>query len=518
MSKTKKQPIENAAAIIEKFGGIRPMSSKINVAVTTIQGWKKRDAIPGARKDAILIAAKEHNIDVTEFLSEAPSETITKPLEENITEKSDASSDVFEISIPDNITKPDEVAPIVIPSVNEETVIAAKRISNNDNYTEVSVEEVSRGVSKNAVMSVVALVVLSAAVIAMLLPNNDASERREKLAMVSGEIKDETSDFKGLVSENWSRQLDDLKEQVSQAQQTAGSVVESVQVASQKFAEESGLEERVVQLQSYVSEITDENGIYGLFTRYEKMDETDDGQEYLDDSVLELSDLLSVLKGKDDSYVNNALDVARSQSVALNQTLGNVPKSELKAAAMLLAMTQVRSALNRQDEAFDGDLGLLMGMVGEDNGDLYASLEKLAPHSRSGILSVNGLQEEFRSVAGDVVAASLRGEDVSFSDQATARLNDILKIEKNGEMISGTETQVKIDTAAKMIATGKIDEAVKFLKKQLNSKELAPLRPWIKQAQISLVARQAKKSIEQAIDISIGSGLLGGSQLLSDGE
>ena len=185
---------------------------------------------------------------------------------------------------------------------------------------------------------------------------------------------------------------------------------------------------------------------------------------------------------------------------------------------MLLAMTQVRSALNRQDEAFDGDLGLLMGMVGEDNGDLYASLEKLAPHSRSGILSVNGLQEEFRSVAGDVVAASLRGEDVSFSDQATARLNDILKIEKNGEMISGTETQVKIDTAAKMIATGKIDEAVKFLKKQLNSKELAPLRPWIKQAQISLVARQAKKSIEQAIDISIGSGLLGGSQLLSDGE
>lgn len=516
MSKIKKQPIENAAAIIEKFGGIRPMSSKINVAVTTVQGWKKRDAIPAARKDAILVAAKEHNIDLTEFFSDAPSETMTKPLEDGVSEKT-ADAD-FEISIPDNIVISDNVEPAVESVPHDETVIAAKRISDNDNYTEVSVDEVSRGISRNSAISLAALVVLLAAVIAMILPNNDASERREQLALAAGEVKDETSDFKGLVPENWSRQLDDLKGQISQAQQAAGNVVESVQVASQKFAEENGLEERVVQLQSYVSEITDENGIYGLFTRYEKMDTTDDGQEYLDDSVLELSDLLGVLKGKDDSYVNNAIDVARSQSIALNQTLGNVPKGELKAAAMLLAMTQVRSALNRKDEAFDGDLGLLMGMVGKDNGDLYASLEKLAPHSKSGILSVNGLQEEFRSVAGDVVAASLRGEDVSFADQATARLNDILKIEKNGEMISGTETQVKIDQAAKMVATGNIDAAVKFLKKQLNSKELAPLRPWIKQAQISLVARKAKKAIEQAIDLSIGSGLLGGSQLLNDGE
>ena len=38
MSNSKDQPIKNAPQIIEKFGGIRPMSSKINVAVTTIQG------------------------------------------------------------------------------------------------------------------------------------------------------------------------------------------------------------------------------------------------------------------------------------------------------------------------------------------------------------------------------------------------------------------------------------------------------------------------------------------------
>ncbi|MGH1379036.1 MAG: COG4223 family protein [Alphaproteobacteria bacterium] len=527
MTKTKKQPIENAAAIIEKFGGIRPMSSKIGVAVTTIQGWKKRDKIPAARKDAILEAAEEHNINLDEFFGDAPSEDIIEVKADK--DSSDKSADKeFEISIPDISEKSDDVEsvelePVIVTQEKDsqpkiDDVIAAKRVSNNDNYTELSVEETSRGVNKNVAISVAALVVLLAAVIAMMLPNKDASDRREKLAMNDGAVKDDSSDFKGLVPQNWSKQLDDLKEQVSQAQQTAGNVVESVQVASQKFAEDNGLEERVVQLQSYVSEITDENAIYGLFNRYEKMDDTEDGQEYLDDSVLELSDLLSVLKGKDDSYVNNALDAARSQSVALSQTLGNVPKTELKAAAMLLAMTQVRSALNRDDEAFEGDLGLLMGMVGEDNGELYSSLEKLAPHSKSGVLSINGLQEEFRSVAGDAVAASLRGEDVSFGDQATARFHDILKIEKDGEVISGTETQVKIDAAAKMVASGRIDDAVKFLNKQLNSKELAPLRPWIKKVQVAKVARQAKKSIEKAIDVSMGSGLLGGSQLLSDGE
>ncbi|PCJ98205.1 MAG: hypothetical protein COA45_08635 [Zetaproteobacteria bacterium] len=522
MSKAKKQPIGNAAGIIEMFGGIRPMSAKVNVAVTTIQGWKKRDAIPAVRKDVILDAAKEHAIDLSEFFSDAPS------IDVDVSDVSDASQDAvkdkadnsFDISIP-NITKPaaSGAAPIPAAAVPEnETVVMAQRVSEGGNYTEISVESKRRGVSKNTAMAVVMIVVFVGAVIAMMLPNRDASDaRKEQLAVLDGDLGNENpSAFKGLVPENWSRQLDDLKAQVSQAKQAANDVVESVQVASQKFVEDNGLEERVVQLQSYVSEIADENGIYGLFTHFEGMDESDTGRDYLDDSVLELSDILGRLSGKEDSYVNNAIYAARAQSAALNQTLGNVPKNELKAAAMLLALTQVRSALNRRDEAFDDDLGLLMGMVGDGNGDLYASLEKLAPHSKSGVLSVRGLQEEFRSVAGDVVAASLRGEDVSFSEQASARLNDILQIEVDGELVSGTKTQVNVDKASKMLALGNIDDAVEFLLKQLNSKELAPLRPWIKRAKIALVAKKARRAIEQAIDLSIGSGLLGGSQLLND--
>ena len=51
--------------IIKKFGGLRPMSSKINVPVSTIQGWKKRGRIPKSRHADIQSAAQLHDIELT---------------------------------------------------------------------------------------------------------------------------------------------------------------------------------------------------------------------------------------------------------------------------------------------------------------------------------------------------------------------------------------------------------------------------------------------------------------------
>lgn len=56
--------LNDAARIIEAFGGIRPMAKKLGVAVTTVQGWKERNAIPVQRLDQIREAAKRENIDL----------------------------------------------------------------------------------------------------------------------------------------------------------------------------------------------------------------------------------------------------------------------------------------------------------------------------------------------------------------------------------------------------------------------------------------------------------------------
>lgn len=55
----------DAAPLIDAFGGIRPMASKLGVPVSTVQGWRERNAIPVARLDAIRAAAAKHDISLT---------------------------------------------------------------------------------------------------------------------------------------------------------------------------------------------------------------------------------------------------------------------------------------------------------------------------------------------------------------------------------------------------------------------------------------------------------------------
>ena len=58
-------PVPNdAARIVEAFGGIRPMAKKLGVAVTTVQGWKERNAIPIRRLDELRAAAEREGIDL----------------------------------------------------------------------------------------------------------------------------------------------------------------------------------------------------------------------------------------------------------------------------------------------------------------------------------------------------------------------------------------------------------------------------------------------------------------------
>ena len=57
--------LDSAEDIIAAFGGIRPMAKKLGVAVTTIQGWKARGAIPLARLEEIRAAAAREGIDLS---------------------------------------------------------------------------------------------------------------------------------------------------------------------------------------------------------------------------------------------------------------------------------------------------------------------------------------------------------------------------------------------------------------------------------------------------------------------
>lgn len=62
MSETPEDAQQPAQAVIQAFGGIRPMAHKLGIAVSTVQGWKERGTIPRARHEEILAAARTAGI------------------------------------------------------------------------------------------------------------------------------------------------------------------------------------------------------------------------------------------------------------------------------------------------------------------------------------------------------------------------------------------------------------------------------------------------------------------------
>lgn len=568
MSKSGKQPLDNAAEIIEKFGGIRPMASKTGVAVTTVQGWKKRGSIPAARKDPILAKAAEHEIDLYGLVDGAPApelESAPKAVLESsedalksseIKEKEEEKDDVKEDVKEENTEEADnvDVDGLEIPESLKRTV-EAESVSKKENvfveqsvraqrpgslsddededddkvssldagsYTQAVLETKKGAGMRSLVIALAVFLLIFAVLLGLVIPKHhdtvgheDKNARVESLEEELSVLKQDKSGFKGLVPENWSEELEHLKTQVVEAKKGVGRAVDGAKKLSHDLTTEEGLRNRVAQLQTYVSEISGDTGVYALKSRFSQMRQDVMGEKVLNSSVQALLPLVQKTKGyKTPDQLNALIAQARTKSTSLQASLGDVPQNELKAAAMLLAMTQVRSALNRPETAFNSDLGLLLNMLGDDNTALLAALEKLAPYSRDGVLTPAGVGKEFQSVAGEAVAASLRGEDVSVSEKLSAKFNELLQVEKDGELLTGTKTQETVNTVDKMVQKQNYKEAIKFLKKNLRSKELEPLRPWIRKAEALMASRRVNAMIEEAIELNFGSsGLLGGNVL-----
>lgn len=260
----------------------------------------------------------------------------------------------------------------------------------------------------------------------------------------------------------------------------------------------------MVKLEGHLQEITGSPVLAGMLERVQGLSAQPEGQSQLDAAMGELSKIMgnldTQLAGSEESVFEETLDAARGENEALGNTFANVPATDLKAAALLLTMTQFRSSLNRDNEAFDGDLEVLMGLVGEENTELRASLERLAPHAQEGVLTPSGLTDEFKGLAGDAVVASLKGEDVSVKERAQARIHDVFEVEKDGELISGTETQAKVATAENLLEKGNLEQAIATVE-TLDPAALQQMSGWLSKAKATLVAENLKKMLTGNINM-----------------
>ncbi|NQZ14033.1 MAG: hypothetical protein HRT94_04295 [Alphaproteobacteria bacterium] len=543
---TKKAAIQNAEAVIERFGGIRPMASKINVPVTTVQGWKKRNVIPGTRREEIEAAASDLNIDLSDLMAakapvtdsvanentqakepEAPqsAETEEKSVFEKVEQQSQNTKKKTSGISSDLGERKEEKA----RSVSKQKAPAASAAGSNSDLLK-QIEADNKKTVVTTTWIVTGLILLAAALMTFFFwPSSDEmsqklEEQEKALSALQSDVdqvNEKTSFLSAVVPDDIEKSVADLKAKAEADLEALQNQARNTQIAFEQLKEKTDaisegvlgenagpLSKRLSVLEAQLAEMTggSENNFSGLINRIQKLEESVPGQNQMQSSITELKDIVGGLDGKV-TTLEDELGQAQTDETALGQTLEGVSGNDLKAAAMLIAFSQLRDSLNRQ-APFEEDLVLLNKMVGDDNTELTASLEKLAPHAQGGVLTKKGLSSEFRGLAGDIVVSSLKGEDISIKDKAVARLNDVIQVEKDGELVTGTDTQATVAKAQAMLDNGDVEGAIAQLQ-TLDGEAAQTAQPFIDQAQASLLSDQVQQMLRNTILSKVG-GQFGG--------
>lgn len=506
--------LDKAETIIERFGGIRPMASKMAIPVTTVQGWKKRGVIPGNRRAEIVLAAAQHQIDLSDVLS---------ALQSGATANENAK-------IGHDGVNPATYAPQVTQSFDTPFSTASAAASGGDFAGSflLTKEDLARhlktterkAVTKSTLITLTLGGAIAAAAVVLLLPQmtmpplgNVPQDAQQKIAALEEKIaamEGQQSGISGMIPENLSQTIADLQEKTKGLQEGMGAALTRAEaVGADVLGADAGtLEQRIAKLEAHAANIAEDMQVSTLLERWGVMEATADGQSQLKVIMAQLGSAIAAAPpptAENPDTVTAALETARQQDAALGQAFAGVPASDLKAAAYLLAMTQMRSSLAREKQPFAEDLKILMSFVGGEDAALKASLEKLAPQAEKGVLTPSGLSTELRSMTGDIVAASLSGEDVSIQERAQAKFGELLQIEKNGEPLSGTPTQATIAKSQSLLESGDLAGAIASMK-TLEGPALGKASGWIGQAEATLLAQDIGRTIGRNLKASVAQG------------
>ncbi len=476
--------IGNASHIIERFGGIRPMATKMGVAVTTIQGWKQRQSIPANRRDELIAAAKAHNIDLGNLLDselqdeEAPEKAIIR--EKNIEFGSGQKQSGHDFSDVDRVV----VRPELKMQSPKTTLIIA------------------------GVLMIAAAVI--GTVFAVAPKVHELTEQEKRLVELEQEVeqmkaaKAQKEAQLSVLPQEYVQKLSSLQSKVGElAEQAKGysSVVEGLQNDLQS----GNMQQRLAKVEHHMSGLLAQAksmGLQDLMTRIQLMQQSPEGAGELGNMVASLVQTVQMPEGATDENLVAAFTKLKDSDPAVAATFKDVAPEDMKAAVMLMGMAQLRSSLARDNDSFDQDLVLLKQTLAKDDPELSDAIDRLSPKAKDGVLTPEGLSTEFRSLTGEIVAASLSGQDISVEDKALARLGNLVKVEKDGQQISGTDTQIKVAEAQKLLDQGDIEGAVQILQ-GIEGPAAQKAQPFIDQAQATMMARKVQQMLGQNLVLKL---------------
>lgn len=300
--------------------------------------------------------------------------------------------------------------------------------------------------------------------------------------------------WQSLLPADAKQKLDDMSAEVKNLTEQAENMKQAV-----TDLQSGSMPERLAKLETHMTQFVGtehQAALSAMFDKVKMMGQSQTGQQSIDAAMTALLGAIQSGDATGQTDPTKAILDAKAVNPDVAKTLDDVAPEDVQAATMLLALTQMRQSLGRNNDSFDTDLALLKQTLAKDNPELQTAIDRLAPQAKIGVLTPSGLSNELKSMTGEIVEASLTGQNVSVEDKVKARLNDLIRVEKNGVPVTGNETQLTIDAAQKMLDKGDVAGAVKTLE-TIDGAAGAKTAPLIDQANATLAAQQLQSLLGQ---------------------
>jgi hypothetical protein len=480
--------------IVERFGGIRPMANKLDIPVTTVQGWRKRGAIPLARHADLRVAAAKHAIalDNADLDAATPTEergaADSAPATETTvaetpatTPESPQAGERLSAAAPEDAEKPETTAAdATTPAPTESPATPSANVEppsveppQSAPLPSPSYLDEPRVVSGFAsALSIVALLVGAAALAepwwGPKLPGwpSGANAPAASAPAVDPALR---------------AQVQQLVERVARLEQRPTPV-------SAPTGDNAGLDAVVNQLTQRLDSLEKRPAATGGGDAA--------GTAALVDRLGGLEQRLTALGGeaKAAQDLGKNVEALKQQIASVGQSVESRRDSGVAAQALVLAAGQLRATL-AAGQPFQQDLQSVRALGIGDAG-VTQPLDAVAPFAAKGIPTQAQITDRFRPLASDIVRAAERGEGASWIDNVTGKLSTLVTVRRQGGGVVGSSADAIVARAEAALGENNLGKAVEELS-ALQGAGAGAAAAWLADAKARLAADQAARALTQ---------------------
>ena len=520
--------------IVERFGGIRPMAHKLDIPVTTVQGWKKRGAIPLARHADLRAAAARHAValDDADLDAATPTEDraageatlpgtapadsviLMPPATDSVAPGGDTAAEITAKAAGSPVPEaaplpldPEAPKPDTSGTADDTATSAAANTATNGasaGYAKPDteparidpatlpppyVDEPRPGSAFATTLSVVALLVGAAALAepwwGPRLPGWPATAGAPAAVATPADPA-----LRAQVQQLTDR-LGRLEERSSGSM--AGSMAGSPDGGTAAPpADGAGLEATIRQLSDRID---------GLEKRPAggEAPPPDPRVATLTERLGGIEQRLAAVAGTPQAAqdLRKDLEAVKQQVTAVGQTVESRRDAATAAQALVLAAGQLRASL-AAGQPFQQDLQGVRALGIGDAG-VTQPLDAVAPFAAKGIPTRAQLADRFRPLASEIVRAAERGAGGNWFDQVTGKLATLVTVRRQGGGVVGTSPDAIVARAEAAMEDNNLAKAVEELS-ALEGPGAEAAAPWLTDAKARLAADQAGRQLtERAI-------------------